>query len=241
VKILGIRVDNFSGDEIETKIKVFLRKKGFKQVVTINPEFIIESRKNEEFRDIINNADLNIADGIGIKFAFWRFGESLKKRLAGIDLMWNIIRIAEKKKAPVFLIANENGMSSWEETAEAIKRSFPKIKIGGMNISPSVCYFNSRERNQIYKIKDYKILFCNFGAPRQEEFVSLLKNANTNIKIAMGAGGSFDFISGKKKRAPMWMRRIGMEWLWRLILQPKRIIRIWNAVVVFPIRVLLNK
>ncbi len=80
------------------------------------------------------------------------------------------------------------------------------------------------------------MVFCNFGAPLQEIFLYHLKDAN-QIRLAMGVGGSFDYVTGKRKRAPRWVQSIGMEWFWRLLLQPRRFFRTWNATVVFPFRV----
>jgi len=81
---------------------------------------------------------------------------------------------------------------------------------------------------------------CNFGAPYQELLLAGLRNQPGTIRVAMGVGGSFDFLTGKVKRAPRWMRAVGLEWLWRLLLQPRRLKRIWNAVVVFPVQVFLK-
>ena len=241
LNLLGVKIDNFSGDEIEEKIKGFLKNERLNQIVTVNPEFIIEAQKDKDFKNAINKADLNVVDGVGIKFAFWRFGKSLKKRVAGVDLMWNILRIAEEEGSSVFLVANEDGISSWQDTAEAIKKSYPKLKISGINTGRSFCYFDSDIRDNIYKIKNYEILFCNFGAPDQDKFIASLKKRNKNIRLAMGAGGSFDFISGKIIRAPKWIRRVGLEWLWRLMMQPKRFKRIFKAIIIFPIKIVLNK
>ncbi|MDD3498460.1 MAG: WecB/TagA/CpsF family glycosyltransferase [Candidatus Moranbacteria bacterium] len=239
--LLGIRVDNLSGDEIEERAMDFLKSDNLNQIATINPEFILEAQKDKDFKEALNRADLNIADGIGIKFAFWRFGKNLKKRIAGVDLMWNLLRIANKKKLSVFLVANENGISSWQDTAEAIRKSYPDVKVRGINMGHYAFFFGSEIKNIIKDAKDCEILFCNFGAPYQDKFIAELKKHKSNIRIAIGVGGSFDFISGKIIRAPRWMRRIGLEWLWRLIIQPKRINRIFKAVIIFPIKIILNR
>ena len=101
-------------------------------------------------------------------------------------------------------------------------------------------YFkNFLTENYELKTKNYELFLCNFGAPYQEKFINSLKN--DILWVAMGVGGSFDYVTGKTKRAPKIMRIFGLEWLWRLILQPKRIKRIINAVIIFPIKVILNK
>jgi len=86
------------------------------------------------------------------------------------------------------------------------------------------------------------IVFANFGAPYQEKFLNSLKSAkNSKMRLVMGVGGSFDYLTGKIRRAPVFTRKIGLEWLWRLIQQPRRIKRIWNAVIIFPIKIIFQK
>lgn len=228
VNILGVRIDNLARGEILKKIEKLLGENKFHQVATINPEFILAAREDEEFKNILNGCDINIADGFGIKLAFWKNKEKLKARIAGIDLMGEILKIADNKKLKVFLVANSGGLSTWEETSRAIKKTHPDLEISGINT----------DKNSDYELQiaDCDIVFCNFGAPCQEKFVNSVKN--DKIRLAMGTGGSFDFITGKIKRAPEFMRNIGLEWLWRLIQQPKRIKRIFHAVVVFPIKII---
>lgn len=204
----------------------------FHQITTINPEFVLEAQENKEFRQILLGSDLNVADGIGIKFAFWRCGKHLKTRISGVDLMHEILKIANKKKLSVFLAASRDGLSTWEETAQVLRKIYPSIIFDGDNIDP-----NSKE----YKSNaiDCQLVFCSFGAPRQELFINSVKS--DTINIAMGIGGAFDFVTGKIRRAPEIWRKLGLEWLWRFIQEPRyRAKRIFNATVVFPIKVLLN-
>lgn len=232
--LLGIKIDNLSKQEIIYKIEQFLSENIFRQIATINPELILKAKKDESFKKNLNNCDLNIVDGVGIRFAFWRFRKSLKCRFSGIDLMWEILQIADKKKMSIFLVANKSGLSSWQETANAIRIKYPKLKIDGINIDGQAIDY------QLLTV-DSDILFCNFGAPYQEKFITKLKKGNTNIKLAIGVGGSFDFISRKIKRASKWLRFLGLEWLWRLFQQPQRLARILNAIIIFPIRIILNR
>ena len=231
MNILGVRIDNLSYSEVLGKIELFLGDGKFHQIATINPEFILEAQKNEEFKNILNGCDLNIADGIGIKFAFWRFGKLLKTRIAGADLMDKILEMADEKKLSVFLAVNKNGLSSYEELQNILSKKYPNIKFNGANIDPKNCHMSH--------VTCSDILLCNFGAPYQEKFINSLKN--DILGIAMGVGGSFDYITGKTKRAPKVMRIFGLEWLWRLIIEPKyRFKRVFNAVAIFPIKVIFN-
>jgi len=225
----------------------------FHQIATVNPEFILEAQKDEKFKNILNNCDLNIADGAGIKLAFWWLRGKLKCRMAGIDLMQEILKIANERKLKIFLAAKSGGLSTFEETKNAILKKYPNLEIGGENVSchserraknPSIsktgAYFNRSGSFAEAAQDDIKIesdiIFCNFGIPFQEKFLNSQKN--DIIRLAVGVGGSFDYLTGKLKRAPKWMQFFGIEWLWRLLLQPKRIRRIFNAVIIFPIKII---
>jgi len=232
--ILGVRVDNISRKEILEKIESFLSEDRFHQIATVNPEFILAAQKDKKFKNILNTTDLNIADGVGIWYAFIRFGGWLKTRIAGVDLTQEILRIADKKKLSVFLAITKNGFSSYKEVHGVLSKNYPNIKFSGESLDP-LNFFSYNIRNT-----KYEILFCNFGAPYQERFIQSVKN--DTIRLAIGIGGSFDFITGKIKRAPKIMRIFGLEWLWRLILEPKyRFRRIINAVIIFPIKVLFSR
>ncbi len=258
-KCLNVKIDNLSQEEILNRVKNALNQKNqdktFLQINTVNPEFILEAQKNQKFRDILNaKTSLNIADGIGLKFASWRYGKNLKCRWAGVDLMGEILKIADKNKQRVFLIANKKGLIACQEVAEVIEKIYPNLEIKGVNVAVERNTKDLRfkiydlENNiiSLYSLKSYilnhksDVLFCALGAPQQEILLHNLQD--TGIKLAMGVGGSFDFLTGKIKRAPKWMRIIGLEWFWRLILEPRyRLKRIYNAVMVFPIRVIVNK
>ena len=254
--ILGIKINNLLCEEILRELEVLLTKqnKKFYQIITVNPEFILQAQKDKEFKGILNSkCTLNIADGIGLKFASWRQGKNLKCRWTGIDLMQEVLKLASKNKQKVFLIANKNGLSSWQETAKAIKKVYSDIEIGGINLGADAASPRQqtivRQQSTLnikklqLRISTYNpdIIFCSLGAPIQEKILYSLRN-NKNVKLAMGVGGSFDFLTGKIKRAPKWLQVIGLEWLYRLIQEPSyRWRRIFRAVIIFPIRVLFKK
>ncbi len=231
VYIFGTRIDNLSKKEILDKIVNFVGQKKFHYIVTLNPEILLKTKKNISFQKIVNNSDLNISDGIGIKFAFWRYGHKLKSRYTGIDLMWDVLEIANRDNLQVFLLANENGLSSWQETAKSIKKVYPKLKIKGQNVNQNNCFDTTSIKSDI--------LFTNFGAPLQEKILAnIKKNNSVSLKLGIGVGGSFDYITGRVSRAPELVRNLGLEWLYRLIRQPNRFKRILTAVVIFPITIL---
>jgi len=237
MNILGVKIDNLERNEMLLKMMDFLAEEKFHQIATINPEFIVEAEKNDEFKKILNDCDLNIADGIGIKFAFWRLGKNLKFRMAGVDLMREILKIANIKKLKIFLVTSSRGLSTWEKTRNTILENHPDLIVDGINLKKNGVLGEDIRS----KLSDFEIIFCNFGAPDQEKFLYSLKNLkNGKIKLTMGIGGGFDFLTENQKRAPIWMRKAGLEWLWRFIRQPWRWKRIWNAVIVFPIKIIFN-
>lgn len=236
--ILGVRIDNFGKKEILEKIEFFLTEEKFHQVATVNPEFVLQAQKDEEFKDVLNNCSLNVADGVGIWYAFIRNFAFLKARIAGVDLLDEILHMANERKLSVFLVINKNGLSTYEQIKKVIERKYPDLKIYGSDMD-LVGHWSL--------VTGHSIVFCNFGAPHQEKFLDSQKNGR--IRLAMGVGGSFDILTGKAKRAPKIMRDLGFEWLWRLLRHPssdktffkKRLKRIFNAVIVFPARVLINR
>jgi N-acetylglucosaminyldiphosphoundecaprenol N-acetyl-beta-D-mannosaminyltransferase len=241
MNILGVRIDNLEKYEILGRVEGFLDEPKFHQIATIGPEFILEAQNNPGFKEILNSCDLNVADGFGIRCAFWRHGKHLKARMTGVRLMMEILRIAEKNNFSVFLAARSDGLSTWKETRDAILKIYPKLDVSGENIDIKNFVIASNSRSLAIARdgeNDFKIVFANFGAPYQELFLNSQKSGK--IRLAMGVGGSFDFLTGRIRRAPVFLRWMGFEWMWRLIQQPKRWRRIFRAVVMFSIKVIFD-
>jgi N-acetylglucosaminyldiphosphoundecaprenol N-acetyl-beta-D-mannosaminyltransferase len=143
------------------------------------------------------------------------------------------LQIAAQQKIPVFLACTQNGLSNFEEIKTAILEKYPTLEITGANLDKNDTEY------EILNTK-YKILICNFGAPYQEKFIASL--VGVRPRLAIGVGGSFDFLTGKIRRAPRIMQTIGLEWLWRFFQEPRyRFKRIFNAVIIFPIKLILAK
>lgn len=216
-----------------------------KKIYTPNPEMIIESKKNEFFRSILQQADLSLPDGNGViwasgieairtKYGIWKwmlgifslfqylfrrkyFSRMLEKPVCGSDIFREFL---DKKIGKVFLLGG------YADSAEYIQKQYPHIvgvenrKITNENIPEIIERINTSGAN---------ILFVALGAPKQEIFIHENIQNMPNLSFAMGVGGSFDFLAGYQKRSPEWIRKWGLEWLYRLMNDPKRIKRIWNA------------
>ena len=224
MEILGVKIDNLDIEEVLNKIDNFLQSKKQHYLVTANPEFLVKAQKDEDFKNILNNADICVSDGIGLIFASWFLGKPIKKRIQGVDLMKKICEQAAFNNWSVFLMGADKGVS--EKAAINLRRKYPGLKI-------------KSGYEEVYDQPE--ILFVAFGAPKQEKWINDNLSKFPSIKLAMGVGGAFDFISNKVKRAPRLIRVCGLEWFWRFVCQPWRIKRIYNAVIKFPWLVIKSK
>jgi len=237
VNILGVQIDNLNKAGVLGKVEEFLSDGRQHYIVTPNPEIVVAAEKDKEFLEILNKADLAVPDGFGLILASRYLRRPLSERITGVDLMLEICKMAEQKNYSVFLVSAKEGLAKPEEVAEALAKKIPRLKISG-----DILARKETEENLIQKInlEKPKILFVALGAGRQEKLIVKNLDKMPSVKIAMGVGGAFDFIAGKIKRAPSWMRKIGFEWLWRLFMQPWRLKRILTATIKFSWKVIKN-
>ena len=235
LKILGVKIDNLNKAEVLMKAASFLSGDRQYYIVTINPEFIMAAQRDEEFKGILNKADLAIADGMGIKLAARKFGAKLKQRLAGVDLMQELAILAGQQNKSIFLLgAKKHGVV--EQTAYRLLQAYPGLKIAGAESGYRRFWHRQLPDEKIVEMINRRrpdILFVAFGQVKQEKWIYRNLPKLTSVKLAMGVGGSFDYISGHIRRAPPAMRRLGLEWLYRMFRQPWRLPRIITAVISF--------
>lgn len=232
-KILGVKIDEYSFNEVMQKITEFLKSNTFHQIATINPEFVVAAQKDTEFLNILNQTDLNVPDGFGLKCAAFFKRVKIGERITGVDLTWEIAKLASEKEYSIYLLGGKPGVA--ELTAQRLKLLYRNLKIAGTYAgSPQEEGISER----IIKSKA-DILLVAYGAPAQEKYI-YQNHSKLNCKIAMGVGGTFDYIAGVLPRAPKIMRSLGLEWLYRLFKQPSRIKRIYTAVIKFPLMVIFR-
>jgi N-acetylglucosaminyldiphosphoundecaprenol N-acetyl-beta-D-mannosaminyltransferase len=239
--ILGVKIDSITVDEILQKIKGFLKSKNKYFIVTPNPEFIVLAQKDFQFRQILNYADIAVPDGAGIMLAAKIFGTPLKQRVTGNNLVWKIADLAEQYGWSIYLLGGRKETAA--KTAKILKKIFPNLNIAGAESGGEINDPKNINPDLITKINQAKpdILFVALGHGKQERFIFYNLDKLKSVKLAMGVGGVFDYISGNVSRAPKWMQKIGLEWLYRLIQQPQRAPRIYNAIIVFPYLVIKYK
>ncbi len=244
VSILGVNFSNITKKEAFENIEQFLNEEKFHYIVTPNPEIILKAHKDPKYKKILNQADLSIADGNGIIKMSKMINTPIKQQITGTDLVIDLMPIAAKNNYKIFLLGGTPQIN--QLTEQVLKYTHPDLQIVGTDPGPK---FTTKDLHQssdtfkkiIEKINHSKadILLIAFGAPKQEQFIDQFKD-QLNVRLAIGIGGAFDYISGNIKRAPVVMRNLGLEWLFRLIMQPSRITRIFKAVIVFPLTVIFN-
>ncbi len=239
MNILGIRVDTFTRQEALKKVSDFLQSSHQNMIFTPNPEMIVLAQTDHYFREVLNKGDLNLCDGKGIQLV----SSVPVERIPGVDFVWDICELAEKEGKTVYLLGSQS-QKILEKTQENLKKKFPSLQIVGMNPGPLFLKhghfpissnFEVQNENVLNNIIDLgpDIVLVAFGHAKQEKWIFEYLPSLPSVKIAMGVGGTFDYISGAVQRAPVWFQKIGLEWFWRLCHQPKRFFRIWNATVKF--------
>lgn len=256
--ILGVKFSDISNKDL---IDLILKnKEEFIYINTPNPEILVAANKSETYKSVINKADIVLIDGIGILWAlyiknrlsnfpiifkvilgylslilipFKKFNINGIERITGTDTLDNVLKNASQNNKIYLLGARPNIANKLKEKYEKINSN---LKIAG------TCHYSPSESKLIIdKINksNANILFVAYGAPKQEIWITENIKYLKNIKIAIGVGGAFDYLSGTTKRAPKLMRKLGLEWMFRLALEPRaRLKRIYTATIVFPYKVL---
>lgn len=232
IQAFGINIPNIPSQEAYQRALRFLYSPLFHLVVTINPDLLMAARRNQLFFSTLQKADLLLIDGIGIYLPAILQGKWPKGRLSGSDFTKDILRTASQMNLSIFLLVNADGLSSFQEVRSNIQKVFPKAMIFGIDTNIKS---QSALTSALEQASQHPIVLSNFGAPDGDPILLRISNIpNNQTRFAMNVGGTFDFMTGKQKRAPFIMRKFGFEWLWRLILQPKRRFRrTWNYVVVY--------
>ncbi len=234
MNIFGIDMENVSREELFGRIRQFLDEPTYHQVATVNPEFLLEAERDPAFRAVLRSCDLRTVDGSGIVLAGLLRGERLR-RYPGADLMEDLLALAEHEGKSIFFAVNRMGLSSFADISEAVRRRFPRISFDGRDID------FEKIGQEWTNAGTAEIVFCNAGTPIQELFLAGLRAHPGSVRLGIGVGGAFDFLTGKRRRAPERMRSLGIEWLWRLVWEPWRAKRIWKSTAVFLWKTSVNK
>jgi len=221
IYLLGVRVDNITGPAALEKVRQFAMKprngSPARRVFFTNVHSIHIARRDPNLCQAINTADLVLPDGSGLKLAGRLFGTSIRENLNGTDFTPKLLRVAEHEKFTVYLLGADKEVN--EACKKRLNEMFPALDITGSqhgHFSPKVELDIIDEINQ----KNPDILLVALGTPLQEQWISA--NApRLCAGVCLGVGGLFDFLSGSKRRAPHWLRRLGLEWIYRFFQDPR--------------------
>ena len=231
--VLNCPIDLCSLDEALNKANDAIRNNINFQIITINPEMIMNAQKNEHFFNILSNSDLNIADGVGVKIAL-KLKKIKQNQIRGVDFSRELTKLASENNYRIaFLGAKEEVI---QKTKENFLKKYPNLNF----VYTRNGYFDD-ENKIIEEIKSAnpQILLVGLGSPKQEEIIVKLKSVLQGCTM-VGVGGSFDVFSGIVKESPMIYRKLGLEWLYRTILQPERFKRIFPVLPIFLIKCIIE-
>ncbi|MFC1663269.1 WecB/TagA/CpsF family glycosyltransferase [Patescibacteria group bacterium] len=227
VNILHIPVVKTDIVSIIFQIKDWLRHNKQYHIVTMNPEIMMAAQDNKKLKKIFNNT-INIPDGSGLLFAASYLKRPIPKRITGVDLVDKLLRNLKGNDQSVYLLGANHGIA--EKVAIKYKKINPDLVISGVE-SGYRWWWRLSDNKIVNTIKSAKpkILLVAYGAPKQELWIDKNLPKLKSVKVSIGVGGTFDFLSGKVRRAPKIMRQLSLEWLWRVIMEPWRWPRIVNA------------
>ncbi|MGA2090439.1 MAG: WecB/TagA/CpsF family glycosyltransferase [Endomicrobiales bacterium] len=206
------------------------------QIVTLNALMFNHCLKDSTLAQTVSNAEIVVADSIGVVWAARLINNISISRMPGIDLINNLCALATANEYSLFLLGSFHGIAA--KAADQLKLKFPGVTIAGCHHG----YFDSHEETSLIElIRSARpdILLVGLDVPRQEKWIAANRE-KLDVPIIMGVGGSFDVISGNLKRAPLWMQQLGLEWLFRFIQQPWRLVRI-KDLPLFMIQILTLK
>lgn len=216
---LGVNVITLNYEEIINDIRDRMEQ-GFKStIIAVNPEKVITASKDSTLKRLINGSTYQIPDGVGVLIASRIKGGNIRSRVTGVDMMDRLLKFAAEEGKKVFMYGAKEEIVL--QAKENIEKKYPLIQISGYSNG-----YTNDEDVLVKKINDSNadILFVALGSPRQELWIH--ENLDRlEVKVFQGVGGSFDVFAGHVKRAPLFFRKLGLEWFYRLITDPKRIKR----------------
>ncbi len=224
VALGGVLVDRLDRDTAMAALGRFLSDGDKHQVVTVNTDFIRIAEADENYRRLLNSADLAIADGMPLVWISRLLGAPIPERIAGLDLAEECCALAVRAGIGVFFLGAAPGVA--EHAARALELRHPGLRIAGVYAPPFGVHTPEVEAEMVARIgaAGRCVLLVAFGAPRQDRFIRSHLH-EMDVALAMGVGCAFDIFAGAVRRAPRWMQRSGLEWAWRLSQEPARLWR----------------
>ena len=233
VTVLGVPIHRVDNEAVLAQIGTWIAHPDGRahQICTVNPEFLVDAQQDAAFRAALLEADLRVADGVGVMWAAQLLGMPLRERVTGSDGIVRICERAAREGWSVYFLGAGDGVA--RRVAELLSARFPGLRVAGYTSSSPAAGEWPDLRARLAEVRP-DVLFVAFGHPRQDLWIWAHK-MDLPCVVALGVGGAFDFVAGITPRAPVFMRRAGMEWLHRLVTQPWR----WRRMLKLPRFVIL--
>ena len=218
VEILGVPVASLTMREAVEQAEHWMDERRGALIATANAEMIMNATRDEELLEILRGADLVVPDGAGTVWAAHHLGHAMPERVAGYDLTQELLKRAPEKNRRVFFFGSASGVA--EKARQKAEALYPGIQVVGVRNG----YFSEAEEPEIIReIREAEpdLLLAALGVPKQEKWLKKHKK-ELKVPVSIGVGGTLDVMAGTAKRAPLWMQKAKLEWLFRGILQPKR-------------------
>ena len=225
VNILGVQISSISNDDLLAAFTRHILLKQKKQVCITPVNSVLAAVKSEQVKTIYNNADYVLCDGMPLKWASSFLNTPIKERITGLDLLPNLVELCSKNDFSIFLLGASPGVG--DKLKDIILNQYPQAKIVGVYVPPFMTAFTADENyNMISAVNAASpdVLLVSLTAPKQDIWIANNKDA-LNATLLVGIGGAFEVMAGLAKRAPKWVQKAGLEWLYRFIQEPKRLFR----------------
>jgi N-acetylglucosaminyldiphosphoundecaprenol N-acetyl-beta-D-mannosaminyltransferase len=217
--VFGVRVDDVTFPEALALLREFVASRAPHYVVTPNPEFVMLARRDAAFRQALAGAALAIPDGGGLLLAARLWGRPFREQVRGTDLVYRLATVGAREGQRWFLLGAAPGVAA--EAGRRLMARYPGLQVVGTHGGSPRATDDAAAQEAIRAAGPVDVLLVAYGAPGQELWMA--RNlAALGVPVAIGVGGVLDFISGRVRRAPRWVRDLGLEWLFRLLLQPRR-------------------
>jgi N-acetylglucosaminyldiphosphoundecaprenol N-acetyl-beta-D-mannosaminyltransferase len=226
IELLGVRVDDATYDDVLSQVDDFVASGQPHQIVTLNPEMLVAAHQDPQFHQLLNDSDLNVADGVGLILAARWLGSPLRGRVTGSDGIYVLAEHCALRGYRLFLLGAEPGVA--KAAAQRLTSQNPGLEVADTYAgSPNP----DDEEDVIARVRAAapELLLVAYGVPAEEVWIARHRN-RLGVPVMLGVGGAFDFVAGVARRAPPWMRRAGLEWLYRLVRQPWR----WRRQLALP-------
>lgn len=238
ITILGVPIDRVTTNSVGEITEKLIKEsnKSCKMIFAPNVEFIMRAQKDEEFFNILKQSSLSTPDSIGVIIGAKLQKKSFPERIPGQAYFRKIIELSNEKGYSIYLLGGEPEIV--KKAKENLLKLYPNVNIVGFHDG----YFDENEEKEVIKEINQlqpNVLFVALGAPKQEKWIAKHRH-ELKVDVAAGQGGTYDYEAGKIKRAPKWVQKIGIEWLWRLVRQPKRIVR-QSVLPIYLVKVLFAK